>query len=164
MRRSAYLESLFLLRRLVVDHFGRFRSCPGIETCAPVIDFDILIQNAQALVDHERRQYATELREAAPHLYHDSGVGVVPCIEKTYRSVVFRLPGRGKRGQVHEAIVVDGRGVKDPRFGSVPRAKGSAPSDHYTIIAGDWRRGDVAFRVHILLVLPAWTGSWLPWR
>jgi len=159
MRESAYLESLIFLWRFVVDQLGRFRSCPCSEACAPVIDFDILIQNAQALVDHERRQHATKLREAAPHLYHDSGVGVVPCIEKTYRSVVFRLPGRGKRGQVHEAIVVDGRGVKDPRFGSVPRAKSSAPSDHYTIITGNWRRSGMAFRVHVLLVFPGRTWS-----
>jgi hypothetical protein len=81
----------------------------------PVVQLDILVQNPQPLVDHQRRQRALQLRKHPTQLGDDGGMRVVSRIQQTYRLVVLHVPCIRQWWQVEKAVVVDGCGVEDAR-------------------------------------------------
>lgn len=56
---------------------------------APVVQLDVLVQDAQSLVDHQGCQRASQLRVHSTHFGDNGGMREVLRIEPTNRSVML---------------------------------------------------------------------------
>jgi hypothetical protein len=81
----------------------------------PVIQLDILVQDAQSLVDHQRCQRASQFRIYSTHFGDNGGMREVLRVEPADRSVMLCRPGLRQRWQVQEAVIEDRGCVEDTR-------------------------------------------------